>query len=299
MTDEQEAPARLAFGATFRAAFASVFGNLWSFAKAALLPIALTFGLALVGFALLAADPRYATDLLSLALQLLGLLPLAILGIACHRLVLLGREAGAIPRPLVGRRTLVYLGYILLLSIVATLPGLLFSVVMLGDVIVSLEDGSQALERQDPARIGEALLLMFLFYFVYFYFLTRLSLVFPAVAVDRKLGFGGSWRLTRGRNGVKLYTLLIVVTLLCLIGMMIGMFVVNTLVALLWFAPDLAMSVDEINWIDVVISQLPNLIGALLFEFLCFALILAAVTTAYAQLSGWEAPHDETTGRFA
>ena len=72
------------------------------------------------------------------------LLPLAILGIACHRLVLLGRQAGAIPRPLLGRRTLVYLGYILLLTIVATVPGLAFGIVMLGDAIVSFEDGSQA-----------------------------------------------------------------------------------------------------------------------------------------------------------
>lgn len=299
MTLEQPAPARLCFGATFRAAFGSVFGNPWSFVKAALLPMALSFGFALVGFALLAADPRYATDLLSLPLQLLGLLPLAILGIACHRLVLLGRQAGAIPRPLFGRRTLVYLGYILLLGIVATLPGLVFSVVMLGDLVVSVEDGSQALERQDPARIGEAVLLLFLFYFVYFYFLTRLSLVFPAVAIDRKLGLGGSWRLTRGSSGVKLYALLIVITLLWMVGTLIGMSVVASLSSLLWLTPDLAMHADDINWTQVVISQIPNLLGALLFEFLGFAIVLAAITAAFAQLSGWKAPSQEAPGRFA
>lgn len=299
MTSEQEAPARLAFGATFRAAFGSVFGSFWSFAKAALLPMALSVGLTIAGFAVLAADPRYSTDLLSLALQLVELLPLAILGIACHRLVLLGRQAGAIPRPFFGRRTLVYLGYILLLSIVAILPGLAFGIVMLGDAVVSFEDGSQALQRQDPARIGEAVLLLFLFYFVCFYFLTRLSLVFPAVAVDRKLGLGGSWRLTRGSNGFKLYALLIVITLLWMVGTLLAMSVIHSLSSQLWLAPDLAMRSDEIDWTIIMVSQIPTVIVVLLLQFLGFAVILAAVTAAFAQLSGWKTPSQETPGRFA
>lgn len=298
MTVEQAAPAPLAFGATFSATFGSVFGSFWSFAKAALLPIALSVALTLVSLAVVASDPVGATQLLNLPLQILGLLPLAILGIACHRLVLLGRQAGAIPRPLFGRRTLVYLGYIVLVGIIAALPVIAFGIVMLGDTIGALQDGSQDLQMQDPATIGRAVLLLFLFYLVYLYFLTRLSLVFPAVAVDRKLGLGGSWRLTRGGSGFKLYALFIVIALLSLVGTLIGMFVINSLASLLWLTPDMAMRSGELDWTLIVVSQIPTVVGALLFEFLGFVLILAAVTAAYAQLSGWGAPRQEILERF-
>jgi len=309
MAMDQAAPTRLAFGATFRAAFGGVFGSFWTFVKAALLPIALSIALALVSLALMASalgsiaaptsDPvDTVQSVLNLLLQILGLLPLAILGIACHRLMLLGRQAGAIPRPLLGWRMLVYLGYMMLFGVIAALPAMAVGFAMVGDAVVAVVNESDEVQMQNPAMVGGAVLLLFLFYLVYLYFLTRLSLVFPAVAVDRKLGLLGSWRLTRGGSGFKLYALLVVITLLCMVGTLIGMFIINTMASLLWLTPDLAMRGGEIDWTIITVSQIPNAIGALLFEYLGFILILAAVTAAYAQLSGWGAPRQDILERF-
>jgi hypothetical protein len=298
----QEAPAamaKLAFGTTFRAAFAMVFGRFWSFVRAALLPVALSMLLALAGIGLLAVGPSGPSrTVLDLLLQLLGLVPLVILGIACHRLVLLGRQAGAIPRPLLGRRTLVYLGYMVLFGIIIALPLMAFGTMMLGERIVVLGDDPDDVASQTPLLMHNAVLLLFVFYLVYLYFMTRLSLVFPAVAIDQKLGPRGSWRLTRGASGFKLYALLIVITLLCLAVTLVGMFVLNTLVTLLWFPTFPPVQPGGVDWVMLLVSQAPTLILGLLLQFLSFVLLLAAVTAGYASLSGWGGPRAEIVERF-
>jgi len=302
MTTQDELPLAgpgLAFGTTFRATFATVFGRFGSFLKAALLPVALSVLLALAGIVLLAVGPSGPSrTVLDLLLQLLGLVPLVILGIACHRLVLLGRRAGAIPRPLLGRRTLVYLGYTVLFGIIIALPLMAFGTMMLGDRIVVLGSDPDDAALATPALMHNAVLLLFVFYLVYLYFMTRLSLVFPAVAIDQKLGPRGSWRLTRGASGFKLYALLIVITLLCLAGTLIGMFVLNTLVALLWFPTFPPVQAGDVDWVMLLVSQAPTLLLGLLLQFLSFVLLLAAVTAAYASLSGWGGPRAEVLERF-
>jgi hypothetical protein len=296
MTEAPAAPAKLAFGAAFSATFRAVFGGFWSFFKAALLPLALSLLLAAVGFAVLANGE--ILPLLNLVLQILGMLPLVILGIAGSRLSLIGRRAGSIPRPLLGRRTLVYLGYTVLFGIIIALPAMVFAIAMLGDGVVMVGANPDDVELQAPALMHGAVLLLLVFYLVYLYFVTRLSLVFPAGAVDQKLGLGGSWRLTRGASGFKLYALLIVIVLLCLVGILVVTFVASTLVALLWVAPRFPAQPGDVDWITVAVSAAPMAIIGLLAEFLSFALIVVALASAYAQLTGWGSPRAEILERF-
>ena len=298
--DPPAAPGRLAFGATFGAAFSTVFGRFWSFAKAALLPVALSILLTIASFALLATgEPQ---ELAGLILEILGLLPLTILGIACSRLVLIGRQAGAIPRPLFGRRTFIYLGYSLLLGIIAALPVVIYSLAIgfasRGSGVAIVETDPEAAHLQYLALLGWGLPLLFFFYLVYFYLIVRLSLVLPAIAVDNSLGLAGSWRLTRGASGFKLYTVLVVIMLLCVVGTLITTVVINILVGLLWFTPGMPTQPDDIDWVMVGISAVPTALIGLLAQFISFALIVVAMASAYAQLSGWGAPREEILERF-
>ena len=300
--DTPVAPAKLDFGAAFSATFGIAFGRLWSFVKAALLPVALSILilLAFAGFALVAGGepPSVLNLVLYLALEIVGQLPLVIFGIACSRLVLLGRQAGAIPRPLFGRRTLVYLGYTLLMVIVMSLPMIAFGIAMFGTAIFTMGTEPDPAQMERMAGFALAVPLLFLFYLVYLYFVTRLSLVFPAVAVDRKLGLAGSWRLTRGACGFKLYALLIVIVLLWMVCTLVVMLIVNSLVALLWFTPDVPAQPGDIDWVMVAVSAAPSAIIGLLAQFLGFVLVAAAVSVTYAQLSGWGAPSEEILERF-
>lgn len=286
-------PMKLSFGATFGGAFSTVFGQFWMFIKAALLPLLLSVVLGTAGVALLVTAP-----VLALPVQILGLLPFAILGVACCRLTLIGRPAGALPRPVFGRRTWVYFGYTLLFTLFLWLPAVVVGFAMLGNALVALGSDPENLNPETINTLGYGVLLLFPAYLVYLYFLLRLSLVFPAVAVDQKLGLGGSWRLTRGAAGFKLYAVYAVLTIVLFIAIMIAMFVVNAISGLLWFGPGLSQDPGEIDVIAVVASQAPTLILTLVFEYLSFAIMIAALAGAFAQLSGWGGPREEILERF-
>ncbi len=293
MEQAPAAPPKLAFGATFSAAFSAVFGHLWMFVKAALLPLALGIVIAVLSLVLLVEIP-----VLLLPLEILEMVPFVILGIACSRLVLIGRQAGAIPRPLFGRRTLVYFGYTWLFLLMIALPLGVSFYAMIGSTVLSIGSGLEIPNLQSVAPTGPMVLSIFVLFFVLMYLATRFSLVFPAVSVDQKLGLGGSWRLTRG-SGLKLYAVLIVITILTVVCTLVAMLVFNSLIALLWFQPEtLSTESADVDWVSFAISKAPTWIGSLLLEYLSFALIIAAVAKAYAHLSGWGAPRAEILERF-
>lgn len=292
--DTSALPGRLSFGTTFGAGFSIVFGRLWKFIKAAVLPLVL--GLLLGGLALATVT---AAPLLTIPLQILSLVPFAILGIACCRIALLGQRTSAIPRPLFGRRTWVYVGYALLFMLLLWVPFLVVGFAFLGTATASLMTDPAVADYDRLADLGLAVLTLIPFYFVYLYFILRLSLIFPAVAVDQKLGLGGSWRLTRGGTGFKLYGVFAVLAIVILIAMIVILALVNGLSGLFWLTPG-ALPADpaDMNVMAMVATAAPAVIVTLLLEYLAFAMMIVALASAYAQLSGWGAPREEILERF-
>lgn len=284
---------KLSFGATFGGGFSSVFGQFWRFIRAAFLPLLLAVMLGLLGVAVLVEAP-----VLTIPLQVLSLLPIALLGIACCRLTLIGGPAGAIPRPLFGRRTWAYFGYTLLFTLLLWLPAIAIGFAFLGTALLALESDPGSATPETWSSLGQAVLLLFPFYIVYLYFLTRLSLVFPATAVDQKLGLGNSWRLTRGAAGFKLYGVFVLLAIVLLVAMLIAIFLVNAVVGLFWLGPGLSQSPTEFDAVTLIATQAPTLISTLLFEYLAFAIVIAALARAYAQLSGWGGPREDILERF-
>lgn len=285
--------APLTFGATFSAAFSLVFTQLWMVLKAAILPFLISLALSALAFYVLMVLPD-----LSIVVQILGFLPLAIFGIACSRLMLIGRQAGAVPRPLLGRRTLIYFGYALLFTVIVALPGFAMTLVILGGAALSMSTGFENQQVAMLSQLGILVPLIFFFYLLYMYFVTRFSLVFPAVAIDQKLGLGGSWRMTRG-SGLKLYLVLVVITVLSLVAVMVTTLIINSLIAA--FSGGLSTLPSdpaEITWVTIALTSAPSAVISLLSEYLGLALIIAAITAAYAQLSGWGGPREEVLQRF-
>lgn len=292
--DTSAMPARLAFGTTFGAAFSTVFGRLWSFIKAALLPFLVSILLGMVGFAALSGAP-----MLVVPLQILSLLPIAILGIACCRLALIGRQAGAVPRPLFGRRTWVYFGYSLLFALLLWLPLLVVGIALLGNATMSLMTAPEVLDYDRLANLGLAVLLLIPVYLVYLYFMLRLSLVFPAVAVDEKLGMRGSWQLTRGGAGFKLYGVFVVLAIVLLVGTIVILLLANVVSSLFSLAPGSSpQGPDDTALAALILMQAPIMVLTLLLEYLGFAVMIAALASAFAQLSGWGGPREEILERF-
>jgi hypothetical protein len=314
-------PPGLAFGATFSAAFKAVFGQFGMMLKAAILPFVLSLALGLAAIlltlgagamtaqvaAVVVEDGGSASGfgqaaygVLSFVLQFLGLVPFVLLGIAYCRLALIGRQAGALPRPLLGRRSLVYFGYALLFLLILMLPVIALAIAMMGNNLLALGADPQNLDFSGLASYAGVLVpLFFVFYLFYLYLVTRLSLVFPAVAVDQRLGLAGAWRLTRGASGFKLYALLVVITILCLLVAMLGNALFGAVLAQLWIGPDgLPDMAGGDAWISIAIFSVPVMIFGLIFEYIGFALIIAAIAKAYGTLSGWGGPRAEILERF-
>ena len=293
MGDTAIEPAKLSFGATFGGAFSAVFSQFWMFIKAAIVPFVLGILVAIIGGVIVSSVPE-----LTVVWQVLALIPLAILGIAYCRLVLLGRQAGAVPRPLFGRRTWVYFGYALLIAILTIIPFVAIVTFFIGSAFLSLGGDIQDPDIAMTRALG-IIPTVFLVYVVVMYFVTRLSLVFPAVSVDQKLGLRGSWRLTRGSNGFKLYAALIVLSIVCAFAVMIIMFIVSSIFSFFLFLPGaVPSSPEEFDILAILLSSAPTLIIALALEYLVFALLIAALAGAYAHLSGWGGPREDILERF-
>jgi len=264
------------------AAHQSVFGNFRRFAKLAALPFVLTLALAWIEIPVAAAVPFSAV-----AFLILDLIPFAILGVALNRTILTGAEAGILPSPLLGRRTWLYLGYSILLLLLILVP----------IIVMVIGAAGAAFESQQANGSIWLILAGILGFLILLYVLMRLSLVFPAVSVDEKLGFRGSWRLTKG-NGLKLFAIFPAIVLFVALAAIVGSMILGENIHFgigggINIAPDVYES-----WSDIVLKNAPAQIWGTLVSYTAFGLFTGAYTSAYTQLSGWGAPRAEILERF-
>ena len=301
------APAKLAFGATFSAAFRTVFGSFGKFLKLAAVPFLLSSIILLIDFTpramgMVGSLPLdlggWAVALLELAIAIAGVLPLAFLGIMTTRLSLGGYQSGVLPSPLLGRRTWIYGGYLLLLSLIFILlavAGIIAGAAMLGSY-------------QSLASVGPATMVLggITGFSILLYLMLRLSLVLPAVALDEKLGPVGSWRLTR-RCGMKLLgVVLLFIPVLVVMGIVGAIAFGDGQVS--FGTPELIIpdgtqvrpdgTLVGIDWEAIVLANLPRTLWELAVKFFFFAMVCSALASAYAQLSGWGKPRQEILERF-
>ena len=278
------APAGLGFGTAMISAHESVFGQFRRFAKLAAVPFALILLIAGLKFPV----GHYAPNA-EIVLLVADLLPFAILGLAQSRTVLTGEAAGFLPPQPLGRRTWIYLGYALLMIVMAAVP---LVVLLLGaiNVVYVLSDGGE-----DFASGPWLAALGFIGFLVLLWVLARLSLVYPALAVDRKLGLVGAWRLSRG-SGLKLLGIQVVIFLVTLLAGVIGAAVLGggfkiSLGASSVLAPGMTVA-------DALIDRGPAIVWSALVSIAGYGLIMGAYASAFAQLSGWGAPRREILERF-
>ncbi len=291
---------KLSFGETFSGAFSTVFGRFGQFARVAAVPLILSVVILLIDFSLramtftgtLPIDPEgVAAALLELVTGLLALLPLAFLGINVTRLSFLGAQPGLLPSPVLGRRTFVYAGYFLLLSVV-------FIVL----AVIGFIAGIALLQTTDLGEAAGVVTLMLggtFGFCLLFYLLLRFSLVLPAVSLDEKLGLGGSWRLTRG-GSVKLLGVFLLLFLLAILAVLVGSIATGGGEIRLG-TPELVIPEDAAaasDWMAIVRANLPRNLWNLVANFIIFAMSCGALTAAYRQLSGAAGPHQEILERF-
>jgi len=273
------------FGKAISVALRSVFGQPGRFLKLALVPLILALALT---FAKIPASLSLPGS--DLAFLLLDLIPYTLLAIGMGRMILLKEEAQFLPQPVFARRTWIYLGYSLLM-LVATILSIVVLVV-LGLLAAGYNDNSTS-EGFDftslliAALIGIGLVLV--------YAMARLSLVFPAVTVDERLGLRGSWRLARG-SGLKLFGLLLVLLILMVAFAAIGSLILGS---------DLSVNLGSVPEImpgatlgETLAANAAPLVWGSVVSLISSAVIIAAFTSAYAQLSGWGAPREEILERF-
>ena len=290
LEDSPDAHRNLGFRPTIRAAFAAVFGQFRRFVTLAALPCAASLLLAVTEIPAVLSLPSS-----ELAFLVVRILPFAVLGVALNRAILLDQTPGLLPRPLVGRRTWKYFGYSLLLLLILLVPFLIILVVVLGASVLA-GMGAQPAQSVDLGLWGvfggllTALALL--------YAAARLSLVFPAIAVDEKLGFAGSWKLSRGGRGLKLSAVLISVSVvLFVLGSVFSMIIGQPIRIGTGVNEDVILY-EGMTAGAVIMASLPNLVLSTLLSHIGAGLLTGAYASAFAQLADWGHPHEEILERF-
>jgi hypothetical protein len=294
--DMPAVPGRLAFGVTLRASFGIVFGRFGLFLRAAVVPVLLSLVIAAFEHAVptvantISAGPgmEVTEGVLLILVGCLSLFPYSILGVVLIRIYLDGPRAGTLPQPFPGRRVWRYFGYSLLMALAFLLA---LGVVVL-PVAVLAEGGFG-----EPAVGGVWILLAIaVFFAVILYLLLRLSLVFPAIAMDDGLRLRGSWRLTRN-GSLKLFVVFGLLLLLQLLAMLAG--------TALFGQPDDGVTVSEIvapderaDLFTALTAGTPQALWNMVVSLLAVAMMTGALASAFAQLSGWGAPRQEILQRF-
>lgn len=281
---ETAGPPGFRFGTAVSVALRAVFGRPGRFLKLALIPFCLALALSVAKIPAAAWLPES-----DLAFLVLDLIPYTLVAIAVSRIILLEEDAGFLPQPAFGRRTWVYLGYSLLMLVATVIAVALLVAVGIG--ATALIGGGA--EEFDPSNWLIAVLVAAGLAFVYA--VARLSLVFPAVAADHKLGLRGSWRLARG-SSLKLFALLILLTVLMILLAALGSLVTGSGISVnigggaeiipgATLGETLAANAAAIVWGNMV-------------SLVSTAVMNAAFASAFAQLSGWGRPRAELLETF-
>jgi hypothetical protein len=205
----------------------------------------------------------------------------------------LGPQPGLLPAPALGRRTFVYAGYLLLLSVVFIL--MVAISVFAAIAVVQATNLGEKIAGPGVAALGG-----FAGFCLLFYLLLRFSLVLPAVALDERLGLGGSWRLTR-RGSFKLLGVFLLLILVLLLAMAAGSIGGGGGGNVHLGTPELVIPEDAgagTDWLAIVLANMPANLWNLVANFLIFAMSCGALTSAYRQLSGLGKPRPEILERF-
>ena len=140
----------------------------------------------------------YRTVLLGWLSFFIYIVPYVLFVITCHRLALIGNngvpEYGNLSW---SRRECQFLGWILVISIVSALCSMVINLLVLSHTISEVESGANTKPSQWPGVLDT------LAYLPVLYVFSRLSVVYPATALDRQVDMKWAWRLT-AHNGWRL-----------------------------------------------------------------------------------------------
>ncbi len=191
VTDDPAAVARpkLPVWRTAKESFGFVFGNFGQFLLVAWLPFLITLAAQIVTF----YGPPVAMSLLA---NLIYYLAYALFAVRWHRLVLLDDRGGVFTEPL-AKRNFLFFAYTLFLALTPFLPML---VVMFKPWWNFVQGASPEEFQQMMMAMAMWMPVLGLFAFILYLVMFRLSLLLPAAAVDRPLGFGEAWRRLGGNT---------------------------------------------------------------------------------------------------
>ena len=184
-------------------AYAAVFRNFTALIQAWFLP-----GLALVALSAIRL-PRQDSFLLELFYWLVNLPLLTLVGVACHRIILLGRDSLTNPWSLYWtKRETSFFSWLLILGVFFYGASKLLSVLFL-------------MSPETVLGFNAPNLGVFLTYVTVTYLVGRFSMVLPATALDKRLILSNSWILTAG-SGLRIALAILVPVTILLIVMMYG-----------------------------------------------------------------------------
>lgn len=266
--------------------------NLRHFPRAVLAPLLLSLLLLLLqirfGTPLVqeAGAPPPTPSPLDLLLSFAGLVPYVIFAVAWHRLVLLGPARGRPDlQPSWRRRHLHFLGYLLLLGLMAGLALVILGIaasLLLPDPAPGAEPGG--------ARPLLALAVTLLLLLLVGWFTLRLCFVLPARALDERYGLSDSWRQTRGQ-GLRILAVLVLVQVAIAIPSLI-------VVTLIGAGSGVVSLVNEMGGGHVLeagillLGVLPVLVLGFLASYLATALGVTVLSQAFKTCSGWQPAPD-------
>jgi hypothetical protein len=324
----ESSPEKLAVGATLKTAFKAVFGNRGPITRATLLPLAISLLLSSLTLALLAEKPK--DDLPSytiIALLALQLVPLALFAGAVSRRLLANHAARSTLFSWLGVQPF-YVVCFAIFFVVVSLPfgfgfiGLLPMILMRPEFAIKFglliplhlllpwhlylfpfHRPGVLIDMHVVTHFGHFLLPLSSFmtmamvwtlpyYMLVLPFMARLSLVFPSRSLSTKLGPGESWRLTRG-NGLRLCAVLLTIAVFSVLARSLFLAVVPRSVSFVNFIYEAVTGSSIARSRDGTFYWSYNAfihVGEFLLLYLGIALTVAALVSAYRQLSGRPPP---------
>ncbi|VAW83094.1 hypothetical protein MNBD_GAMMA12-2215 [hydrothermal vent metagenome] len=127
----------------------------------------------------------------SLILSLLYFLVYCYFAITCHRIVLLNEKPSGIVESIFSRRVLSFIGWLLILSIATGFAAVPF-IIVLNFMFIDFNSSDNYF------------LLFILAFIPVIFFMAKLSLIFPAVAIDEQPKISWAWNATRN-NGWRMF----------------------------------------------------------------------------------------------